>query len=1054
MVKKILNSMFASVAVIAMVLSLVGATTASALTASDIAMLQAAGIINASQAASLSASITTAPVMTTGGYAFTRDLELGAKGDDVTALQQILISGGYMTSGYPFGYFGGVTKAALMKFQAAKGITPVAGYFGAKSRAALSGTSVTTGGTTMNPTGTSLNVSLAPTSPIGGAIIAGQAAATFAEFTFTNTSATPAVVTNVTLARTGVSADTSLSNVYLYQGAVRLTDGATVSSGKITFNASTGLFTVPAGSSVTIAVKSDIYSSAAAGQNIAVSLTGVTSNVSVAATYPVGGALFTVASAGDIATVSLGTVTNPVASASTINVQAGTLSQTIWASALSITQRSVWLKSLAVKVIGSVPSNSLQNIQLYAGGIQVATAAGVDANGMITFDLTANPYKIDSSRTLEIRSDIVNGASRSFSVSLQNAADLNVVDSNYNVGIAATSGIPASTGSISVTNGTVSVTLDSTLNAGDVVTGSSNVALGRYTLKAYGEDMKISYLYVGSTDQLDNVALYANGVQIGSTQTIAATSSNISNLAADANAKLFNLGSSLIIPAGTSVTVEVRGDIKYNGTNATTTSNTIQVSLGGYTNNAQGSYSQQLSTIPTLAGTPSVIMTVRGAGLTVGKNTAYTNQTAVPNTAIKLGSYTLQTTSAEPVRITSLVVTLGGAAGTSTNVSNLYVAVPGSTQANTAPINPSTSGSNNLSVNFQIPANGTQVVDVYGSLSSLTSGVASTTLALSGYGVNSNVVISQTAVTGQSVTVGSGTLAAPTKFTTSPDAQLVIGGASAKIVDYNFVTTNGDSTITKLVFAVTGPITAITVGNSTGQVVNGVATLTGLSQVVPLSQGPSGKTLSVIATYSPVDGTNVASLQNASTSITGMDYTSGNSNVSTTTLITTPSNTMVVVASKPSIAIANGGGVENNGSGTKVLANITVSADSAGDVSLMQLPISITTTGASSTSAVVVYVNGVQYTSITGGIATVGANTTATGTITFTGGYPITAGQPVTFSLKSNVTVPTDGSIQTSLGASSLFIWNDNKAGAVGLASTTGARIVPYPTSAATISSL
>ena len=41
--------------------------------------------------------------------------------------------------------------------------------------------------------------------------------------------------------------------------------------------------------------------------------------------------------------------------------------------------------------------------------------------------------------------------------------------------------------------------------------------------------------------------------------------------------------------AGQTVTVAIKGDIKYNGTNATTTNNTIKVALAGYTSNAQGS---------------------------------------------------------------------------------------------------------------------------------------------------------------------------------------------------------------------------------------------------------------------------------------------------------------------------------------------------------------------------------------------------------------------------------------------------------------------------------
>ncbi|TSC87083.1 MAG: DNA topoisomerase IV subunit A [Parcubacteria group bacterium Gr01-1014_8] len=78
------------------------------------------------------------------GATFTRDLKLGSTGADVKALQVWLNANGYMVSASGPGsvgnetmMFGSATRAALIKFQKAKGITPAAGYFGPKTRAAL-----------------------------------------------------------------------------------------------------------------------------------------------------------------------------------------------------------------------------------------------------------------------------------------------------------------------------------------------------------------------------------------------------------------------------------------------------------------------------------------------------------------------------------------------------------------------------------------------------------------------------------------------------------------------------------------------------------------------------------------------------------------------------------------------------------------------------------------------------------------------------------------------------------------------------------------------------
>jgi hypothetical protein len=1011
------------------------ATTAFGLTAGDISMLLNAGIINASQAASLSASIA-APV-STSGYTFATDLTIGAKGADVTALQQILVNSGHlvMPAGVAYGYFGSLTKAAVIKYQLAKGITPAVGYFGPKTRASISSTTGTTGGVVIS--GTDLSVSLAATSPLASALIAGQSAADLAEFTFTNKSAAPAVVTNMTLQRMGVSADTSLTNVYLYSGAIRLTDSASVSSGKITFNAAGGIFTVPAGSSMTVSVKADIASDAN-GQLVAIALTGVTASIPVSAVYPVSGASMSVFTSTDIAKAT-STISGSVTGNS--NIVAGSLNQTVWATSLDLSGRAVYLKSLALKVIGSIPTNSLQNVKLFVAGIQVASATGMDASGMITFDLTSAPYKIDSSRTLEVRADIVNGSSRTFSVSIQNASDIQLIDSNYNVGILVNTAV-ATTGTFTISLGSVTVQQDTSLAAGDVVTGATSVALARYTMKAYGEDMKISYLQASSTDQLDNVSLYANGIQIGSTQTISATTS-----AGASAAKLFSLGSSLIIPAGQTVTVEIRGDIKYGGINSTTTSNSIIVSLAGYANNAQGSYSSQLSTVPVVAGIEGPSMRVVGAGLTVAKNAAVSNSSAVPNTTnVRIGSYTLQANSSEAVRVTNLTINLGGDIVATSSLSNLYVKANG---VASIPVSPQATN-NNFSVDFTIPASGSTLVEVFADVSN-TTGTASSSLIINGYGVGSNITITSTSVVGQTVTVGAGSLAVPTKANTSPDAQLVVGTSVSKIVDYNFVSTNGASTISEMYFDVQGPIVNITVNGKTFPVVSGSSTANGLAISIPVGYG--GTNVPVTATYASIGLDGEASGQTAAVRLAGYKYTSGNNTTSTTTLAV-DSNGMKVVASKPTVTVSNPTTQLVASGGTVIVARVTVSADAKGDIGLISLPIKVLTSATASSTGI----GGVNQVKIgssiiatTGGISTAAANATATGTIAFTGanGYVIAAGTSVTFDIWGNVTLPaTTDSIQSSIASSTVgFVWADIS----GNATSTGAFIYNFPTNTALI---
>ncbi|OGG44176.1 hypothetical protein A2841_03085 [Candidatus Kaiserbacteria bacterium RIFCSPHIGHO2_01_FULL_48_10] len=106
-------------------------------------------MINASAATpAIPASPTTnaTPTFPATTASFTRSLDVGNSGDDVLALQKFLNAYGFTISDSGVGspgnettYFGGKTRAALAKFQAANGISPAVGYFGPKTRAVVNG---------------------------------------------------------------------------------------------------------------------------------------------------------------------------------------------------------------------------------------------------------------------------------------------------------------------------------------------------------------------------------------------------------------------------------------------------------------------------------------------------------------------------------------------------------------------------------------------------------------------------------------------------------------------------------------------------------------------------------------------------------------------------------------------------------------------------------------------------------------------------------------------------------------------------------------------------
>lgn len=75
------------------------------------------------------------PAPAAKAYLFTKYLQVGSTGADVTALQQILISGGFL-GGSATGYFGALTKRAIMSYQTAHGVQAL-GVVGPATRALL-----------------------------------------------------------------------------------------------------------------------------------------------------------------------------------------------------------------------------------------------------------------------------------------------------------------------------------------------------------------------------------------------------------------------------------------------------------------------------------------------------------------------------------------------------------------------------------------------------------------------------------------------------------------------------------------------------------------------------------------------------------------------------------------------------------------------------------------------------------------------------------------------------------------------------------------------------
>ncbi len=794
--------------------------------------------------------------------AFSGDLTIGSRGVAVTCLQQALIAGGYTIPAGATGYFGAQTRTAVIAWQKAMNVSPTAGYFGAKSRAAFGGTvSTGTGTTPVVPvgTGTGLKVMLSPTSPNGTVLVQGQAIGNLGDFVFANPTAAPINVTALSFKRTGVSNDSTLTNVYLYNNGMRLTDSAGVSSSAFSFSDPVALFTVPAGMTYTVSVRSDIAGSTS-GQQLGVNLVSATSNGTLdsSVSFPVVGGFQTV-SAANLAAVDYNNATASPTGTPSISPQND---YSIWQETISVSTNPVKLNSMRFTNLGSIDSAYVTNLRLYVDGVQAGSSASISGSRTVTFDLSAAPVLLSTSaHTVKVLANITGGASRTIQLSVQRASDAMFVDNQLGQPVTPTKASATfgavTTGIITISAVTGSTGISVSRNAASpnqaVAVGATNVEWARFDMLASGENVKVSDLYVSADTSVHNGGLangkiLVNGVQVGSTKNIGELTANTTD---------FSLGSSLILPAGQTTLVAVFADAKTSTSTNLSANETVTVSLDIGTSNAQGQMSLNSANVPGTLTSGNAI-TVNTSTLTASKYTGYGNQTVVQGSNnAKLGSFVLAAGSTEGVTVNTISLTLTTANAASITNLTLKDTATGTVLGSVITTPSGGTNGNQFSTNFTIPTSGSKTIDIYGNILSganVGSIQASVDTGTTGVGAVTGISASAALTALQTITVGSGTLTI-TRGAGDPVSNNVLAGASSVMVgQFNFAAQNTQYTVQNLAIvipnSVATSVTAVTVSykdvngatqtSTQGLAVNpslpyATATFTGLTMNVPIN---------------------------------------------------------------------------------------------------------------------------------------------------------------------------------------------------------------------------
>ncbi len=657
-----------------------------------------------------------------GGLAcinFTQTLTIGSRGSEVMGLQKFLNSvdgtqiatTGAGSPGNETSYFGGLTRAAVSKFQQKYGITPTAGYWGPISRAKANSLCAATPTPTPTPTpGTPTpipsgpGITVAPgVQPANSLAPEGASRVPLTTFTLTNNSGAVVTVTGVSVQRVGLAADAVFSGLVLIdETGTQIGNSKTLNSNHQAVVGDT--FTINPGQTKTLTVAGNMAADldAYSGQVVGVSVIGINTNVAVSGSLPISGAQQTINS-----TLAVGTLPVSVGPTDLDSVQAnesigatGRVGAGIRAQAGAA--EDVWVKSIRWNQSGSAASSDLANVVTIVDGTTFPSTVSADGKYYTTV-FPGNGIQILKGLQKEFvaKFDIVGGPARTVIFDIYKATDIYAVGGTYGYGITPTqsesgtvgtaseftAGSPFFSGSqFTINAGTVtSLSRANEVTAQNIVEASPNQILGGFAMDVKGEPISIQTLifHFGNTSttadavDLTNVSLVdENGAVVAGPVNGVALASKVT------------FTDTVTFPTGRHV-YTLKGQLGTDFANG----DTLQASTTPSTDwsNATGQSTGNSISLSSLSSAVTAnIMTVKGGAVALSINGTPAAQTIVAGVAgLTLSSIKFDATqSGEDVRFNSAKFLYDeGSLATGEDPTNCF-AYDGATRLNSTALNP------------------------------------------------------------------------------------------------------------------------------------------------------------------------------------------------------------------------------------------------------------------------------------------------------------------------------------------------------------------------------
>lgn len=469
---------------------------------------------------------------------FTRSLTVGARGDDVTCLQDYLTSTGHFTfSGGSTGYFGSVSKAAVAAWQAANGVSPAAGYFGTISRAKYDAMVAAAPppapppappapppGTPPPPpgVGTGLTISAATNQPPAAIVPEGAARVPFVTAVLTASADGDVTVKSLTVERKGIADDAAFDGVLLIDS-----DGAQIGTAKTLTSEHkvvlTESFVVKAGTSKTVTIAANMVASLDnySGQVGRLSLIAADAGTSaVNATFPVEGNGMTLNSTLTIGSVTMTLGSLDPGSANTKTV--GTKGYYFAAVKASVgSAENVTFESIRFDQAGSAAAGDLKNMVVKVGSTDYPTTI----SGKYYVANFPGGLKVAKGGSTEfsVKGDIADGSARTVDFNILRKSDIVVKGETYGnyITVGGGSSGSANAGSFSsnqepffnayaatIDKGSLLVSSSSKVPAGNIAVDVSDVTVGGFLFDVKGESVqvssfKITFTFTGSGTSSD-----------------------------------------------------------------------------------------------------------------------------------------------------------------------------------------------------------------------------------------------------------------------------------------------------------------------------------------------------------------------------------------------------------------------------------------------------------------------------------------------------------------------------------------------------------------------